>query len=78
MITDYKIKRCMYLDTPALQQALNFMYPKDMIKESRFLGITNGKQFCYEILYFDEHLGEDAFTKVFVDLDFNDVPYAEY
>ena len=78
MITDYKIKRCMYLDTPALQKALNFMYPEDEIKESKFLGITNGKQFCYEILYFDEDLGENAFTKVFVDLDCNDVPYAEY
>jgi hypothetical protein len=78
MITDYKIKRCMYLDTPALQKALNFMYPGDTIKESKFLGITNGKQFCYEILYFDDNIGEDAYTKVFVDLDCNDVPYAEY
>ena len=78
MITVYKINRCMYLDTPALQQALSYKYPKDTIKESKFLGITNGRQFCYEILYFDEHLGEDAYTKVFVDLDFNDQPYAEY
>jgi len=78
MITDYKIKRCMYLDTPALEKALNFMHPKDRIKESKFLGITNGRQFCYEILFFDENMGEDAYTKVFVDLDFNDVPYADY
>lgn len=78
MITDYKIKRCMYLDTPALQKALNYMYPEDKIKESKFLGITNGRQFCYEILFFDEETQQDAYTKVFVDLDFNDEPYAEY
>ena len=78
MITTYKINRCMYLDTPALQKVLNFKYPKDTIKESKFLGITNGKQFCYEVLYFDEHLDEDCYTKVFVDLDCNDEPYAEY
>lgn len=78
MITDYKIKKCMFLTLDQLQSALNFMYPEDKIKEHRFLGITNAKQFCYEVKYFDEHLGEDAFTKVFVDLDFNDVPYAEY
>lgn len=78
MITDYKIKKCMFLTLDQLQSALNFMYPQDTIKQHRFLGITNAKQFCYEVLYFDEHLGEDAYTKVFVDLDFNDVPYAEY
>ena len=78
MITDYKIKRCMYLSTPELEKALNSMYPEDRLISSKFLGITNGKQFCYEVLYFDDNLGENAYTKVFVDLDYNDVPYAEY
>jgi hypothetical protein len=78
MITDYKIKKCMYLDTRALERAIQYTNPKDTIKESKFLGITNGKQFCYEILYFDQHLGEDCYTKVFVDLDCNEEPYAEY
>ena len=68
----------MYLDTPALEKALNFMYPKDKIKESKFLGITNGGQFCYEIMYFDEEQDSYCYTKLFVDLDCNDEPYADY
>jgi hypothetical protein len=78
MITDYKIKKCMYLSTSQLEKALNFMYPEDRVLQSKFLGITNGKQFCYEIGYNDEELGGLAFTKVFVDLDCNEEVYAEY
>jgi hypothetical protein len=78
MITDYKIKKCMYLSTAQLEKALNFMYPEDQVLQSKFLGITNGKQFCYEIGYNDEELGGLAFTKVFVDLDCNEEVYAEY
>ena len=78
MITAFKINRCANLDTISLEKALNFMYPKDVIKDSKFLGITNGKKFCYEVLFFDEHLSKDCTTKVFVDLDFNDEVYAEY
>ncbi len=78
MITAYKIKKCANLDTRELEKALQFMYPEDTIKESKFLGITNGKQFCYDVLYFDDNLGQDAHTKIFVDLDCNDEPYAEY
>ena len=78
MITAFKINRCMYLDTPALEKVLRLSYPKDEVKESKFLGITNGQQFCYEVLYFDNNLGEDARAKLFVDLDCNDEPYADY
>jgi len=78
MITAYKIKKCANLDTRELEQALNFMHPKDRIKDSKFLGITNGKQFAYEVLFFDNKLGEDAYTKIFVDLDFNEELYADY
>jgi hypothetical protein len=78
MITAYKIKKCGNLDTRELEQALNFMHPKDRIKDSKFLGITNGKQFAYEVLYFDTERGEDCYTKIFVDLDFNEEPYADY
>jgi hypothetical protein len=78
MITAYKIKKCAGLDTRELEQALNFMHPEDTIKDSKFLGITNSKRFAYEVLYFDNNLGEDAYTKIFVDLDFNEVPYADY
>jgi len=78
MITAFKINRCANLDTITLEKALNFMYPNDRVKDSKFLGITNGGKFCYNIVYFDENSGEDANTKLFVDLDFNDELYAEY
>jgi hypothetical protein len=80
MITNYKIDKLMYLETNALAVALaNGGYKdSDSIKSSRFLGITNGKQFCYEILYFDDTLEQDAYTKVFVDLDSNELPVASY
>jgi hypothetical protein len=78
MITADKIRKLAYLSTIELEQALNYIYPEDRIKSAKFLGITNGKQFCYEVLYFDNNLGEDAYTKVFADLDYNEVPYAEY
>ena len=68
----------MYLDTPALEKVLRLSYPKDEVKGSKFLGITNGGQFCYEILYYEPTVEGDAYTKVFVDLDCNDEPYAEY
>ena len=78
MITEYKIRKLAYLDTQTLESALQKNYPEDRIIKSRFLGITNGQQFCYEILYFDEDLGENAFTKVFVDLNPSEEPAAEY
>lgn len=78
MITEYKIRKLAYLNTMQVESALRKNYPKDTVKESKFLGITNGKQFCYEILYFDTDLGENAFTKVFVDLNASEEPIAEY
>lgn len=80
MITAYKIDRCMGLNTKGLQKAFERNgYSMVSFKESRFLGITNGNQFCYEVLFYDEGgLEEDVFAKVFVDLDINDQPVAEW
>jgi len=44
-------------------------YKRDSFKEAEFLGITNGGQYCYKVLYFDNVLGEDCYTKVFVTHD---------
>jgi hypothetical protein len=41
-------------------------YTKCSFKSARFLGITNGGQFCYQVTYHDDHTGEDAVGKVFV------------
>ena len=78
MITAYKITKLAYLDTPTLEGALQKNYPEDKIIKSKFLGITNGKQFCYEILYFDQEQDENCYTKVFVDLDPSEEPVADY
>ena len=78
MITADKITKLAYLSTIQLEAAIQKNYPQDRFTTSRFLGITNGGQFCYEVRYFDLIEGEDCFTKVFVDLDCRDQPVAEY
>ena len=78
MITYYKIEKLMGLSSEALMRALQKNGHTDTIKETKFLGITNGWQFCYEILYFDPKFGEDAYTKVFVDLDTDEQPIADF
>jgi hypothetical protein len=78
MITYYKIEKLMGLSSEALMRALAKNGHTDTIKETKFLGITNGRQFCYEILYFDPKFGEDAYTKVFVDLDTDEQPIADF
>ena len=77
MITADKIRRLAYMDTVALEAAVRKNYPKDSFISSKFLGITNGGQFCYSATWIDE--GNDRCTsKVFVELDSNDQPVAEY
>jgi len=78
MITYYKIEKLMGLTSEALMRALAKNGHTDTIKETKFLGITNGRQFCYEILYFDPKFGEDAYTKVFVDLGTDEQPIADF
>ena len=80
MITAYKINLLGNLSTGALQKAFRRNeYTGVSFKESKFLGITNAGQFCYEVLFYDEGgLDEDVFAKVFVDLNTNDEPVAEW
>ena len=42
-------------------------YSMCSFKEARFLGMTNGGEFCYRVTYFDDAgSGEDEVGKVFV------------
>lgn len=42
-------------------------YAMCSFKEARFLGMTNGGEFCYRVTYFDDAgSGEDEVGKVFV------------
>ena len=44
-------------------------YRGDKFTSAKFLGITNGGQFCYSVKYFDREMGIEQTTKVFVDVD---------
>lgn len=78
MITADKIRKLAYLDTVKLEAALQKNYPKDRVLTSKFLGITNGGEFCYQIQYFDQYSESNVLGKVFVDLDVSDEPVAQY
>jgi hypothetical protein len=50
--------------TTLIQQA---GYKKDKFNTAKFLGITNGGQFCYSVTYVED--GEECNTKVFLNYD---------
>ncbi len=77
MITEFKIKRCAYLNTLSLEEAfVRNGYKDTKFINNKFLGITNGGEFCYEVLWDNE--GEEGDSKVFIDLDHNDEPVGEW
>lgn len=78
MITAYKIGKLGNLSATQLTQAIRRTGYTDTFKDSKFLGVTNGGQFAYEVLYFDTHEGEDCYTKIFVDLNESEDAVAEY
>jgi len=80
MITEYKIRKLAYLDTQSLEAAVQKNHPEDRFIQSKFLGITNGGQFCYQIGYQDPDLNGQGLTycKVFVDLDTHEEPVADF
>ncbi len=79
MITEFKIKRCAYLNTVSLEEAFERNgYKNTRFLQNKFLGITNGGEFCYEVMYFDDECNENAYTKVFINLDHNDQPVGEW
>jgi hypothetical protein len=68
MITSDKLKLLTnfpaFMLTTLIQQA---GYKKDKFNTAKFLGITNGGQFCYSVTYVED--GEDCNTKVFINYD---------
>jgi len=78
MITAYKIDKLGRLGTIQLTQAIRRNGYADTFKDSKFLGVTNGGEFAYEVKYFDAHEGEDCYTKIFVDLNESEDPVAQY
>jgi hypothetical protein len=68
MITSDKLKLLTnfpaFMLTTLIQQA---GYKKDKFNTAKFLGITNGGQFCYSVTYVED--GEECNTKVFLNYD---------
>lgn len=70
MITADTLARCAYLNSNQLESLLRKSYPEEMVITSKFLGITNGGQFAYNIQFPDtESKTGLASAKVFVSLD---------
>ena len=79
MITAETLRHCAYLHSLTLEGLLRKSYPKDSVLRSEFLGITNGGQFCYKIVYPDQDGKYGmATTKVFVWQDENGELVADY
>lgn len=71
MITAEKLQFLTTMDSQELSQTLAVSGHRDArFKAARFVGLTNGGQFCYRVTYFDElNSGQDAQCKVFVSYD---------
>lgn len=79
MITAELIRKCSYLDSITLENLLRKTYRDDRVLKNEFLGITNGNQFCYKIVYPDQDAKNGmAVTKVFVWEDHNGDLLADY
>ena len=67
MITAEKLETLTTFTAGALTRAINLAgYKGDMFTSSKFLGITNGGQFCYWVVYpVGSGAGTDS-TKVFL------------
>lgn len=71
MLTADKIKVLTSLDKSSLARILDSSgYSMCSFKSTEFLGITNGGQFCYKVVYFDDAgSGKNEIGKVFVSFD---------
>jgi hypothetical protein len=80
MLTADKVKVLTTLDRSSLARILDHSgYSMCSFKSAEFLGITNGSQFCYKVVYFDEAgTGEDEVGKVFVSVNANGSVTADF
>ena len=69
MITANSIRKGAWLNAEQIEKLIRKAYPKDMISNATFLGVSNGGQFVYECGYPDPNRPQrqgPAKTKVFV------------
>ena len=68
MILADTLKTLTSFTAPALTRAIRIAgYKKDSFQTAKFLGMTNGNQFCYSVTYVED--GEECTTKVFLTYD---------
>ncbi len=67
MITVETLEKCSKLDSITLQSLLRKHYPQDRVLNSKFVGISNAREFVYSITYPYEGIPHNSGkTKVFV------------
>ena len=72
MITADTLKMLTGMGPTALARVLDHSgYSMCSFKSAKFLGITNGGEFCYSVTYYDDNGEGEAQGKVFVKYDQN-------
>jgi hypothetical protein len=67
LITAEKLQTLISFTPEALARALATSgYRGCEFQTAKFLGLTNGGQFCYSVTFYDEELEEDAQGKVYL------------
>lgn len=67
MITAAKLKRLSTYDDAGLALTLEASGYKDILfKSAKFIGLTNGNQFCYSVTFDDPHTGGVGKGKVYL------------
>lgn len=68
MITADTLRTLTTFTAPALSRAINLSgYKGDKFTKAEFLGMTNGNQFCYKVVYIEDN--KEYNTKVFLSYD---------
>lgn len=70
MLTADKVKLLTTMGPTALKLTLaSSGYTGQAFKSAKFIGITNGGQFCYQVTYFDDAGTGEETDKVFISYD---------
>lgn len=79
MIAAETLRKCAWLSSCHIEPLIRKNYPKDVILDANFVGISNAGQFCYSVSYPDENSKNGVGrTKVFVWLDDDGNIIADY
>ena len=70
MIVAERLKTLTSFTAQGLTEAIRKAgYKRDRFNTAKFLGMTNGGQFCYSVTYTDEFEEQECTTKVYISYD---------